>query len=48
MGEISERGFEIQPRGKADPKDLVNGQEMSLIETAKNNILSKISLYVRL
>jgi hypothetical protein len=41
MGEMSERGFEIQSRRKADPKDLVNGQEVSLKET-ENNILSKI------
>jgi hypothetical protein len=47
MGEMSERGFDIQSRGKADPKDFVNLQEMSLKERA-NNILSNISLYVRM
>jgi hypothetical protein len=46
-GEMSERGFGIQSRVKADPKDLVNVQEVSLKETA-NNILSKTFLDVRL
>jgi len=43
-----QRGFESQSRGKADSKELLNGQEVSLKETANNDILSKIFLYVRL
>jgi hypothetical protein len=41
-------GFETQARQKADHKQIINGQEVSVNDTVNHYIISKTFLYVHL